>query len=279
MQIFAAGLLSLLLIIIHSMQAGPLPPLTHTSPSPSQRPAPLQSGLSKNWAGYAATGGTFTTVSGTWTVPNISDTRTGGADATWVGIGGVSTDDLIQAGTQATVDPLGRVSYSAFYETLPDASVPLHMGIHPGDTVHVAIQKQSDNSWHIQVSNTSTGETSTLTTPYRSSLSSAEWIEEAPTGIRREIPLDNFGSVNISQATAVRNGKTLTAFQAGAKPIAMGSEEGLTLAEASILDTDGASFTVTRKNIDAVSQDSGHPVYLIYRSIPFFSHRHFHFGY
>src|SRR5438067_6974472 len=48
---------------------------------------------SQNWSGYAATGGTFTSVSGTWIVPSVSVT-TAGADATWVGIGGATSTDL-----------------------------------------------------------------------------------------------------------------------------------------------------------------------------------------
>src|SRR5579862_3178597 len=58
---------------------------------------------SSNWAGYAAQGGTFTGVTGTWTVPApTADATTTyatriAADATWVGIGGVSTRNLIQA--------------------------------------------------------------------------------------------------------------------------------------------------------------------------------------
>ena len=85
--------------------------------------APAAQGQSRNWAGFAATGGTFTAVSGAWTVPNVSAGSTPGADATWVGIGGVGTTDLIQAGTDSTVQG-GRVVYTAWMETLPLGTWP-----------------------------------------------------------------------------------------------------------------------------------------------------------
>ena len=70
---------------------------TDDQPSAMRAPAPQTqtdtgtsaaatvSSTSSNWSGYSATGGTFTSVTGTWTVPTVSAT-TAGADATWVGI-------------------------------------------------------------------------------------------------------------------------------------------------------------------------------------------------
>src|SRR6185503_10225868 len=86
-----------------------LQPGTGTQPdttTPSS--AAITTDTSTNWSGYAATGGTYTSVTGTWTVPTVSAT-TAGADATWVGIGGINSTDLIQAGTEATVSG-GEVS-------------------------------------------------------------------------------------------------------------------------------------------------------------------------
>src|SRR5580692_4075887 len=42
-----------------------------------------------NWSGYVATDGTYTSVSGSWTVPTVTNASGDVADATWVGIGGV----------------------------------------------------------------------------------------------------------------------------------------------------------------------------------------------
>src|SRR5262249_9163260 len=75
--------------------ARPSPGASPSTGVPGSSPAPSPSTTtgtdqSENWSGYAATGGTFTGVSGAWTVPQVSGT-TGAADATWVGIGGTSS--------------------------------------------------------------------------------------------------------------------------------------------------------------------------------------------
>src|SRR5438309_1000367 len=77
------------------------PPQTQPIPFPDNR------NTSHNWSGYAATGGTYTSVSGTWTVPQFNADSQPGVDAAWVGIGGVRSRDLIQAGTQQSVTGSG----------------------------------------------------------------------------------------------------------------------------------------------------------------------------
>jgi hypothetical protein len=200
---------------------------------------------SVNWSGYLATGGTFTAVSGTWTVPNV-DAETIGMDATWVGIGGVDSNDLIQAGTQASVGS-GQVVYSAMWEALPHKAEPIPMRINAGDQMSVSITQQTPGTWQISISDATNGQSWTKSVTYNSSLSSAEWIEEAPaTGRSRILPLDNFGSVTFTSATTIENGQTRTIAQADATPITMIDGMGQTLAQTSKLDASGTSVTVTR---------------------------------
>src|SRR5947207_3421870 len=87
---------------------------------------------SSNWAGYAVTGGTFTAVSATWSVPRFVPESPAGADAIWVGIGGVRGNDLIQAGTQETVSGRGSTHYEAWFETLPQPSRPVPFAVNAG---------------------------------------------------------------------------------------------------------------------------------------------------
>src|SRR4029079_12068325 len=112
------------------------------------------SDTSSNWSGYVANGGTYTSVTGTWIVPQVGATTTG-ADATWVGIGGVSGTDLIQAGTQATVSG-GSVSYDAWIEMLPQSSRTISLDVAPGDSVTVSITEQSSGQWLIAMTNNTT---------------------------------------------------------------------------------------------------------------------------
>jgi hypothetical protein len=120
-----------------------------------------------------------------------------------VGIGGERSRDLIQAGTDATVLGTGRVRYTAWIETLPQAAQTVPLTVNPGDTVSVSLAQRSGGTWSIRLENHTTGQRYETTVGYRSSLSSAEWIEEAPAGGRRTLPLDDFGTVQFRNTTTV----------------------------------------------------------------------------
>jgi hypothetical protein len=216
-----------------------------TAPNPGTQPAPLSSGQSHNWSGYAATGGTYTAVSGTWTVPQVAATSAG-SDATWVGIGGVESHDLIQAGTEATASGAGDVQYEAWIELLPRSSHPVPLTVTPGDSVTVSLTQQSTGNWLVAFKDNTTGQTYQTPEQYDSSLSSAEWVEEAPSGGRRVLALDQFGTVTFSAGSTVKDGATDTIAKAGGRAITMADFAGQPVAKPSALGADGSSFTVTR---------------------------------
>jgi hypothetical protein len=219
------------------------------APVPVAPDAGQDAGLSRNWAGYAATSGSFTAVSGTWTVPTVSASRMAAADATWVGIGGISSRDLIQAGTDATVQS-GQVKYTAWIEMLPQASQPVPLAVRAGDTLSAAIEQQSGDTWQILIRNTTTGKSYQKQVSYTSSRSSAEWIEEAPAvGRRTLLPLDNFGTITFTKATTTQDGQQHCIVQPHGQAITMASRTGQPAAQQSALDADGSSFSVTRTNL------------------------------
>jgi len=207
---------------------------------------PAGQSTSSNWAGYAARGGAFTSVSGTWTVPEIALDAPFGADAAWVGIGGLRSRDLIQAGTQQVVSGSGSVTYQAWVEKLPDVSQPVPLTVLPGHTVTVSIDQQAPDTWLISVTNVTTGQTLQRTETYTSSLSSAEWIQEAPFARRRVLPLSEFGTINFSAASAVKDGTSMTIADLGARAISLIDNNRRALAVPSPLGLDGASFSVNR---------------------------------
>src|ERR1041385_7576167 len=100
MRIVVTTLVSVLLILLsgflsmtaHAARKAP----ARQSPRNNQEQllAAKNSTAAYNWAGYVASGGTYTGVSGSWVVPSVSDPTGESADATWVGIGGVGSDDL-----------------------------------------------------------------------------------------------------------------------------------------------------------------------------------------
>ena len=228
-----------------------------TAPSVTQPgPAASVTSSSSNWSGYAASGGTFTSVTATWTVPTVTATSSG-ADATWVGIGGLSSNDLIQAGTQAMVDGSGTVEYSSWIEMLPQSSRNVPLSVSAGDSVTVTIAQQTGNDWLITMKNNTTKGTYSVTVQYSSSNSSAEWVQEAPSVGRGLVSLDQFGTVQFSGASAVRDGKTMSLSALGAKAITMINGLGQAIAQPSTIATDGSSFTVARTDATSTPQTGG----------------------
>ncbi len=216
-----------------------------TDPDPGLDIPPGQ-GTSSNWSGYAARGGSFTSVSGTWIIPEIALDAPFGADAAWVGIGGLRTRDLIQAGTQQFVTGSGSVTYQAWIEKLPAASHPVPLTVLPGHTVSVSIDFQGEDQWLITLTNQTTGQSLLRSEQYTSSHSSAEWIQEAPFSRRRILPLTDFGAIRFSAGSAVRDGTPLTIADLGARAISLIDRNRRALAVPSPLGADGASFTVNR---------------------------------
>jgi hypothetical protein len=238
-------------------------PTTASAPPP-QRPIPSDPGIpdnqntSHNWSGYAATGGTYSAVNGTWTVPEFKPDGTFGIDAAWVGIGGVRSRDLIQAGTEQTVSGSGSSQYEAWIEMLPRASRTVPLAVHPGDSVSVSISEQSTDNWLVAFQNNTTGQTYQENVQYASSHSSAEWVEEAPSAGRGGVlPLSDFGSINFTNGSAVKNGQTVSIADAGARPITMLGNGNQALAVPTQLAADGSSFTVSRTEAPATTTAGG----------------------
>ncbi len=213
------------------------------------------SNLSYNWAGYQATGGTFTAVSGTWTVPAVPSANSTEADATWVGIGGVESHDLIQAGTQALINGSGAPAYQAWYEILPNTTQQVPLSVSPGDSMTASIAEAATGSgeWNVSIRDNTTGQSYSTTLSYNSSQSSAEWIEEMPSDGSSFVPIDNFGTVSFTGATTVENGNTVSMTGAGATELTMVNGAQQALVTPSAIGSDGESFMVARSSAVATS--------------------------
>jgi hypothetical protein len=227
------------------------------TPVPSVQPG--NDNTSRNWSGYSASNATYTAVSGTWTVPQVAPSGAAGVGATWVGIGGVDSRDLIQAGTQDTGSGDGDSQYQAWIEMLPADSQQIMLAVAPGDSVTVSISETGRRSgaWHIEITNNTTAAIYRTDVKYRSSESSVEWIEEAPSGQNGVLPLDDFGTVAFTGATATENGEIATLAQIGATPITVLNASKQPLAIPSPIGSDGESFSVTRTSSPATTT-TGH---------------------
>ena len=151
---------------------------------------------SSNWFGYdqgslEQGGKLFTSITGDWTVPTVSQHTAGQAEdsSDWIGIGGgcvdagctVTDSTLIQTGTEQDVSG-GAASYSAWWELVPAPSISISMTVKPGDHMHASIAElvSGSNVWTITLQDVTRSETFTQTVPYTSTSLTAEWIEETP---------------------------------------------------------------------------------------------------
>lgn len=172
-------------------------------------------------------------------------------DATWIGIGGVTSDDLIQIGTENIIEADGTVSTGAFYELLPDVAQPVpDVTVAAGDTITASINQVSATRWTFSLTDQTSNQSYNSTVTYTSKNSSAEWIEEDPSyasgGL---VPFDNFGTVSFSNASTTANGTAMDITDALGSNITMLASPGRTIvAKPSSVGSDGASFTVSRKN-------------------------------
>ena len=158
---------------------------------------------SSNWSGYAvssSTAGTYSSITGQWTVPAVQATSGNSYSASWIGIDGFNNSSLIQTGTgQDYVS--GRASYYAWWEILPAAETQITMTVAPGDQMTASIQKGSNGSWKITISDVTKSETFSTVQGYSGPGTSAEWVEEAPTVGGRIATLAHYGATTFDPGT------------------------------------------------------------------------------
>jgi hypothetical protein len=208
--------------------------------------------VSENWAGYTThqDGSKYTAVGGSWIVPK-SSTPVPSGEATWVGLGGFSTPDLIQVGTLNLIDSEGASKYYAWYELLPDPPVTITMEVRPGDSMTASIVPliTGNNQWIIYIKNNTTGIFFQDVVTYKSSLTSAEWIEEVPTSAidKKYLALSYFSKVNFTNAWVVQDGVRKTINEARSNPMyLLDYDRNIALAVPSALSNNGTAFSVTR---------------------------------
>jgi hypothetical protein len=155
------------------------------------------------------------------------------------------------------VDGSGAVDYSSWIEMLPQSSRNVPLSVSAGDSVTVTLTQQSGNDWLITMKNNTTNGSYNVTVQYSSSNSSAEWVQEAPSVGRGLVSLDQFGTIQFNGASAVRDGKTMSASALGAKAITMINGQGQAIAQPSTIGNDGSSFTIARTDATSSPQSGG----------------------
>jgi peptidase A4-like protein len=148
---------------------------------------------SSNWSGYAISGSIFTSVTGSWTVQAVSPTKKASYSSQWVGIDGFNDSSLIQTGTESDYYH-GAAHYAAWWEILPAAETVIPMTVRPGDTMSASVSRNPDGTWTISINDTTTPGSFSIVRAYSGPLTSAEWVEEAPTVGGRIATLAHYSS-------------------------------------------------------------------------------------
>ena len=188
---------------------GPIHLVGGTGTAPNLRGGISHQAQSTNWSGYAATTGTYTSVSASWTEPTGICSRGSQYSSFWVGLDGYSSSSVEQTGSE--VDCSGSSPrYYAWYEMYPNPSVTYSNTVRPGDHFNASVTYTGSNHFSLFIQDTTQGWSHTTTgTLANAARSSAEVIVEAPccTASGGILPLTNFGTVSITSSMA--NGAAL----------------------------------------------------------------------
>ena len=205
------------------------------------------------WSGYMVASDiqnrspVVSSVSASWTVPEIQLSENSTFSGVWVGIGGYGEKNLIQAGTEQE-SRNGRVYYYAWYELLPDYLVRIpSLHVQPSDTISASISliDENANTWSIEISDVTRDQHFEKVVVYTSSRLSAEWIVERPNVNGSISTLANFGNVTFTECEATIDGVTGAIGNFSYAQLVMVGTEDNPLVSVSSLDEDDSSFTVS----------------------------------
>jgi hypothetical protein len=181
-----------------------------------------------NWSGYVATSRStavvsYGSVTGTWTVPVAACAKNAAAasSSVWVGLGGYTTVNQEEVGTNSNCDRTGEPIYFAWFELAPFLSYQtfpnISLEVSAGDTITGTVKILSYRLVKLELQDVTRGWSFVRTINFSAQdTSTAEWIMAAPATCAfntcQEASLANFGTVKMRNISAVGNGRkgTLT---------------------------------------------------------------------
>ena len=167
------------------------------------RVAGTASSNSINWAGYAADGGPFKSVTASWRQPSVQCAPGETSYSSfWVGLDGDTDNTVEQIGTDSDCVS-GTPTYYVWYEMYPKGSATLAT-IQGGDRISAGVSTDGNGNFVLTLSVNGVALTPVQAKLPHAALSSAEVIAEAPAsnhGPNGILPLTDFGTVNFTGAT------------------------------------------------------------------------------
>ena len=202
-------ILVFLIIVLLLLVLSSIPPQQANNTSSATRTFSVEL-VRAGWAGYAeqTTPGNYATfVNGTWTLPSLNCTAEPNSSVLmWVGLGGNQNDSIEQVGTRSDCTD-GIPFYYGWYELWPSqpSTQPIAgFQISPGNKIHASVSYSNvTRMFSFSISGNQTRPYSFDSAWDNSSLSSAEWMVEAPGySNHSRVALANFSQVQFSEGFA-----------------------------------------------------------------------------
>ncbi|WP_212521655.1 G1 family glutamic endopeptidase [Actinospica acidithermotolerans] len=190
---------------------------------------------STNWAGYAATGHTYTSVASNWTEPSVTCTSKG-IVGFWVGLDGLNSSTVEQTGTGVDCSN-GTPQQFAWWETYPANSVQVYnVPVSAGDQMSSSVVAQAHGGYVLALTDWTAGwrVENPVSLPAGKD-ASAEIIAEAVSAGNQITTLPDFGQVEFTGSTI----DTASLQAAGAQPIDMTDAHNNLIAATTEADPDG----------------------------------------
>ena len=245
----------------HAARVPAAPRPAPDSSRPMSVPASGLSGLAKltrkanprstNWAGYAVTGGGYTSVASNWVEPDVTCTSTG-IVGFWIGLDGWGSTSVEQDGTGVDCSD-GTPQQFAWWETYPENSIQVYQDpVAAGDRMSSEVASEGNDQYVMVLTDWTRNwsERNAVSAPTAQN-ASAEIVAEAVSSGQGITPLPDFGAIGFTGSTI--NGGSLQS--AAAKAIDMTDTSNNLIATTTSADQDG-DFTVDYVGPTAVSADS-----------------------
>ena len=179
--------------------------------------APLYNPIWSGWIAEPTSSHSYIAVKGAFTQRAVFNSACAPThDTSWVGIGGINTGALLQAGTHSkSAGP----TYYAWYEYLGkngafiyETQMP-NVDVNPGDGIYINVSYETANNLaHFYVEDTTNGSHSSLSPQSLGNNyydgSTTEWIVERPVIGNSPTNLANFGQYNWTDTTSQRDDTT-----------------------------------------------------------------------
>jgi hypothetical protein len=156
------------------------------------------------WGGYVAQGSNFSTVTGSWTMPQVQCNTSNDLFAPWVGIDGYGSQTVEQTGVQVDCSS-GSPVYSGWYEMYPAPPQYFNDPVDAGDSFTGSVVYNGNSSYSLKLTDNTKGWTETTDQSLDAQNVSAEAVIESPS---QSYP--SFSSLDFSGVTV--NGQAFDAY-------------------------------------------------------------------